>query len=151
MLNSAYVTKVIMVVVTFVYFIFRITGYMRFPYWPASSDKMSPSKLSCTCFESNSFRVKCILYLGKDVFSLAVLNQPRKMKKKYLKPLMVHSHLKFSRCELLQNRNFSVHKITKTLLHNPLLNFWVNTKVNQIASVNASTKYSTTHYLANAL
>ena len=31
-LNSAYVTKVIMVVVTFVYFIFTITGYMRFPY-----------------------------------------------------------------------------------------------------------------------
>ena len=34
-------------------------------------------------------------------------------------------------------------------VHNPLMKFSVHTKVEQIASVNSPTYYSTTHYLAN--
>ena len=39
----------------------------------------------------------------------------------------------------------------KYWVHNPLLNFAVRTKVDQISSVNAPAKYSTTHYLADTV
>ena len=47
--------------------------------------------------------------------------------------------------------NFSVHAITHRWVHNPFLNFPVQARVDQIASVNVPTMYSKTHYLANRL
>ena len=54
-----------------------------------------------------------------------------------LESLMVHSHLQFIRhellCELFSPSN------RKKLVYNPLFNFSVHTKVDQISSVNVST------------
>ena len=44
---------------------------------------------------------------------------------------------------------FSLHN-AKKWVHNPLLNLSVDAKFDQIASVNAPTRYSTAHYLSNS-
>ena len=62
--------------------------------------------------------------------------------------LRVHSHPQFFSRELLREivRLCNCEK----WVHNPLLSFTVHAKVDQIASINGPTYYSTTHYLANS-
>ena len=67
---------------------------------------------------------------------------------KMITSIRVHSHLRFIRRELLHEL-FSPRNHEK-LAHNPLLNFSVNVKVDQIVIVNAPTYNSTTHYLVNS-
>ena len=63
---------------------------------------------------------------------------------KMITSIRVHSHLRFIRRELLHEL-FSPRNHEK-LVHNPLLNFSVNVKVDQIVILNAPTYNSTTHY-----
>ena len=60
----------------------------------------------------------------------------------------IHSQLPFIRRELLC-QHFSPRNGEKWI-HNLVLNFSFNTKVDQIASMNVPPQYSITHYLANS-
>ena len=61
--------------------------------------------------------------------------------------LRVHSHPQFIRRELLPELFGPCNH--EKLVYNPLLNFSVEAKIDQIASVSAPAEYSTTHYLVN--
>ena len=74
---------------------------------------------------------------------------PRIYERKHIdKVLKVDSHLQFIRNELLSEL-FSPNSC-KNGYTTQLLNFSVHAKVDQIASANAPTLYSTTHYLTNS-
>ena len=61
----------------------------------------------------------------------------------------VHSHMRSIRRGLL--RELFCWCNHENGYYIPLLNFSVHAKIDQIASVNAPTQYSTTHYLGNSL
>ena len=61
---------------------------------------------------------------------------------------MLHSHLRFIRCELLRER-FSP-KIATKWVHNPLLNYSVHAKVEKIAGLNSAIETNTTQNDANS-
>ena len=64
--------------------------------------------------------------------------------------IRVYSYPRFIGRELLRERELFSPCNGEKWAHNPLLSFSVHTKVDQIASMNAHTSYSTTHYLPNS-
>ena len=136
---------------------------MTYPFYLSRVSGRPGSIVKCVCAHFKCSYSSCFIYtiltqafislnriLLIDLFVTTRLNYVTCFNSKhyYAHFLKVHSHLRFIRrellCKLFSPRN------RKTWVPNPLLNFSVYAKVDQITSLNAFTSYSTSHYLVNS-